>query len=198
MTVATGNVVRVDVLGDMDVTNQVVNSYQFRLGGVGSWPDDEVLTDLITLLRALYDAAKGLFTAIVVWRRIRVQNLTTGLLVGERDFVTPVTGTATGDQGAFQSAGLISFKSNIPRVVMRKYLPVSESMQTGDGRLIAGAQTLMNAFGDTLLSPMFGATGASYFFGYSSPKTAGFVEPLGRQISAVVATQRRRRPGVGS
>lgn len=198
MAVASGAFLRVDVIGDMDVTNQVVNTFHMQYISGSTASETEVLEDLIELFRALYDAAKGLFTAIVIWRRIRVQQITSGLLVGEMDFVTPVTGTATGDQGAFQSAGLVSFKSSYPRVTMRKYLPVSESMTTNDGRLIAGAQTLLNAFGTTLLSNMTAASARSYRFGYHSPVVGSWVLPNGRTTSPVVATQRRRRPGVGS
>lgn len=198
MSVANNDIIRVDVLGDLDTTNQIVNSYQFQVSSTFTLTNADVLTDLATLLRAMYDAVKALTTVLTVWRRIRVQNITSGLLVGEQDFATPVAGGSSGEQGAFQSAGLVSFKTAVPRVVMRKYLPVSEAATGPDGKLTAAAVALLATMGTTLLNPLVGASTASYRFGYLSPKTQTFEVPNSRLVSQVIATQRRRRPGVGS
>jgi hypothetical protein len=193
-----GDVIRVDVIGSMNSVNEVVNTYQFRIGGAGALTDTELLDDVLVFIRALYDAIKGLFTAIVVWRRIRAYNLTQNTLIGEEDFATAVTGTASGEQGAYQVAGLVSFKTNIARVVMRKYLPLAEGYTNNTGTIEASAVTLLNTFGTTLLAPFTGSSGKTYTFGYNSPKTGGFIVPNGRTTSLTPVIQRRRRPGVGS
>jgi hypothetical protein len=198
MAVAPQDVIRIDVIGDFNGTNALVNSYQFKHTSGTSISDADFLTDLAALLRALYDAMKALWTALVIWRRIRAQNLTTGLLVGELDFSTPVTGTATGDQGAIQSAALVTLKTNVPRVVMRKYLPICENGVDGTSRLTSATVTVLNTFGTALLTPQTGLSGHTYVFGFKSPKTSNFEIPLTRATASVVATQRRRRPGVGS
>lgn len=198
MAVAPQDVIRIDVIGDVGVSNLLVNSYQFKHTSGTSISDADFLTDWIALLRALYDAMKALWTATVVWRKIRAQNVTTGLLVGEADFSTPVTGTAAGDQGAFQVAGLLTLKTNVSRVVMRKYLPVAEASVDGSSRLVAGTVTLLQTFGSALLVTQTGLSGHTYKYGYLSPKTSNFEEPLSRSVSTIAATQRRRRPGVGA
>jgi len=81
---------------------------------------------------------------------------------------------------------------------MRKYFPIAEGQIDGTFRLTSACQTLINTFGTALLTPLFNVTGYTYEFGYLSPKTSLFEVPTSRQVSVVVATQRRRRPGVGS
>jgi len=114
------DVLRVDVIGDIAGIDMVVNSYQFRYESAAATSDADTLEDLEELLFALYDAIKGLFTALVVWRRIRVQNLTSGLLVGEQTFDTAITGTLAGEQGAYQVAGLLSLMEYWSNVVSYK------------------------------------------------------------------------------
>lgn len=198
MTVAVGDVVRVDVVGDFDTTEDLVNVYQFRAETVVDGSDNAVLTDMATFMRAQYDLLDGLWAANIVWRRIRMANLTTDTLLGEKEFTTTVVGSASGDQGAIQSAILLSLKTNVPRVVMRKYFPIAESSIDGTSRAVTAAQNLVNTYGTTLLQVINAASGNAYRFGYLSPKVAGFVIPNSRQVSPIVATQRRRRPGVGS
>lgn len=198
MAVAPQDVVRIDVIGDFATTNLLVNSYQFKHTSGTAISDADFLTDWVALLRALYDAAKALYAASVIWRRIRAQNITTGLLVGELDFSTPVTGTAAGDQGAIQVAALLTLKTNVARVAMRKYFPVAEINVDASSRITAGAVTLLQTFGSALLVTQTGLSGHTYKFGYLSPKTTHFEEPLSRLVSSVAATQRRRRPGVGA
>jgi hypothetical protein len=104
----------------------------------------------------------------------------------------------TGDQGAFQVAALVSFKSAYSRVTMRKYLPVGEGGVGADSKLTSGVQALVAAFGDTLMANMTATSGRAYRFGYKSPTIGFWVLPRSRAVSLIAATQRRRRPGVGS
>lgn len=198
MAVAPGDVIRIDVIGDFNTTSLLVNSYQFKHTSGTSISDADFLTDWIALMRALYDAMKALWTATVIWRRIRAQNITTGLLVGELDFTTTVVGTSAGDMGAIQAAALLTLKTNVPRVVMRKYFPVCELQVDSASRVVSGGITLLNTMGSALLVTQTGLSGHTYKFGYLSPKTSNFEEPNTRLAAPVVATQRRRRPGVGA
>lgn len=198
MPVAVGNVLRVDVIGDFDGTEDLVNAYQFRVESVTDPSDAAVLNDFAVFMRAQYALMAGLWAPSVVWRRVRVANISTDTLIGEQTFSTPLPGTAGGDQGAIQASALVSWKSNIPRVVMRKYFPISEPNVGSTSRLVASAVTALQNFGTTLLSVVTGFSNNTYRFGYLSPKTTSFVVPSSRVVSDIVATQRRRRPGVGS
>lgn len=198
MPVALNNVLRVDVRGDFDTTEDLVNVYQFRVDAITDPSDTAVLNDFSVYMRAGYAAMAGLWAANIVWRGVRIANLTTDTLVGEINFTTNVVGTASGDQGAIQAAGLLSLKTNVPRVVMRKYFPVAESSIDGTSRLTTAASNLIATWGTNLLGGFVGASNNDYQFGYLSPKTSSFVVPTTRVVSPIIATQRRRRPGVGS
>lgn len=198
MAVAPQDVVRIDVIGDFNSSSLLVNSYQFKHTSGTSVSDADFLTDWVALMRALYDAMKAVWAATVIWRRIRAQNLTTGLLVGEADFASTVVGTASGDQGAAQTAALVTLKTNVARVAMRKYIPVAEINVDAASKVTAGATTLLQTFGSALLTTQTGISGHTYKFGFLSPKTTHFEEPLTRSVSLYAATQRRRRPGVGA
>lgn len=198
MAVAPQDVIRIDVIGDFNSSSLLVNSYQFKHTSGTSISDADFLTDWVALMRALYDAMKAVWAATVIWRRIRAQNVTTGLLVGEADFSSIVTGTAAGENSAAQVAALLVLKTNVSRVSMRKYFPVGEANVDAASRIGAGAVALIQTFGSALLTTQTGVSGHTYKFGYLSPKTSSFVEPLTRSVSIYAATQRRRRPGVGA
>jgi hypothetical protein len=198
MPVLPSDVVRVDVIGDMNTTNEVVNTYQFQYNSGVTLTDSDFMTDMLALIDALYTAAKAVWTSVVIFRRIRAYNLTAGTLLGEAPFAAPIVGTLAGEQGAFQVAGLTSFKTTLARVTMRKYLPIGEGAVDSVSRLSGPVVTALNTFGTTLLNPIVVPSGRVYRFGYLSPKAGGFIAPTSRQVSLVAATQRRRKPGVGS
>lgn len=198
MAVSTGQVVRVDLIGDFDGTEDVINVFHYRLN-TGSVTDDAaVLDDLISLLEGLVTIIKALAATLTVWRRIRVQNLSTGLLIGERNFTAPITGTQTSAAAATGAAGLLSLKTNVPRVVMRKYFgPLAANQYANDGKLASGTVTVLNNAANYLLSPQIKANG-TWQYGYLSPKAGEFVIPTSFASSALPAYQRRRRQGRGS
>lgn len=198
MPATTNDVIEVAVFGDIDDAEDVINVYQFRRDSVGSVSDADILDGLIDFFEAVYTIAKALHTALVVWRGVRVRNLTTGTLIGEANFATPIEGTASGQMAPYQAAALISFKTNVPRVVMRKYFPLAEAAVGATSRLDAAVATTMDNLAAAILGQHTMAPAGNWTFGYLSPKVGGFIAPTTSVISAPVATQRRRRPGVGS
>jgi gamma-glutamyltranspeptidase len=198
MAIAPNEVIEIAVLGRLSGSDDIVNVYQVQHTSGSSITEDDFLNDWIALFRALYDAIKAIFTAAVVWQKIRARSVTNpGVLIGERNFSSDVVGTAGGTMSP-TNAALISLKSNIARVVPRKYLPIASGSYDADGDIVAGTITLLNTFGSALITPQTGLSTHTYRFGYFSPKTNTFVVPLSRVVTPTVVTQRRRRKGVGS
>jgi hypothetical protein len=188
----------VDLIGDFDVVEDIVNTFQFRLDSASLTDDAQVLDDLISLLESIVTIMKNLATAITVWRRIRVQNISNNTLIGERAFTAPIAGLVSGNPAPPGVAALLSLKTNIPRVVMRKYIGVlPQSTITATGVIAAASVTHLNNLGNFLMSSQI-KTNGTWSYGYLSPKTAGFVRPVSFLSSSVPAYQRRRRQGRGS
>lgn len=198
MAVTNGQVIRVDAQGDFDGTEDIVNVYQFQMQSGGPVNENDVLGDMLVILTALTNLIKALHTATTVWRRIRAQNISNGILLGVLPFAAPIAGTASGDSGAPGVAGLISLPSAVPRVVPRKYFgPLSESNLGATGLLAAGTLTTLTSIA-TILTNDQTTSSHTYRYGYLSPKTGTFVIPSAAVITSVPAYQRRRRQGRGS
>lgn len=198
MTVSQDDVLEIVVEGDFQNSEQLLNIYQMQAFQASPITDDEALTDLVDFFRALYDAAKALWTAFVVFRRIRVTNLTTGLVTGEAAFSSPVIGTASGDPLPPGVAALVNFTTAVPNVQLRKFLPApAESAGGTDGQWNSTTITALTVFGATMLIDYVGTFGG-FRYGYLSPKTSSFVLPNGAIIPDEPAYQRRRKRGVGS
>lgn len=198
MSVQQGEVVRVDVLGDINSADLDVNSYQMQLVTAGPVADADVLTDLRDVFDTLYNLIAAVVHAGVVFRRIRAANLSQGTLIGEVPFAAPIPGISTNDQLPNQLAGVVSFKTNIPRVVLRKfYGPGAENHNIADGTISASAVGSLVGIGASLLTDQV-ATAGTWRYGYLSPKTQTFVVPLSASVSNIFATQRRRKLNVGA
>ena len=198
MTVAPNEIIEVTIEGDVSGVSDVVNVYQFQHTSASSISDADFLTDLAALLRALYDALKGLQSAVLTWRRIRARSITNpGTLIGELEFGTPVVGTSSSSMTP-TNAALVSFPTNISRVVPRKYIPLASEWFDADGDLLAGAISALTTFKGTLLDTLTGTSGHTYVMGYKSAKTGTWILPISGAVTPTVVTQRRRRKGVGS
>lgn len=198
MPVTNGQVVRVDLVGDFDAVSDIVNVFQYKLIAGDNVADEDVLGDMLVIMSALLVIIKNLATILTVWRRIRVTNLSTGVLLGEASFSSPVEGTSTGDSGAAGVAALISLKTNIPRVVLRKYFgPLAEGVLGTNGRLSSGALDILTDVGEYLLADQT-VTPNTWQYGILSPKTNNWEVPSAAAFDNVPAYQRRRRPGSGS
>lgn len=198
MTVAVGDVLRVDVIGDLQGTDDIVNVYHFRTDGAGPQADADVLEDLKDILDALVDIVKVVIAAAAIFRRIRVQNITQGLLVGEIAFDAPIIGTGTGQLMNSQATIPVSFKTSTPRVILRKHVgPLTEGALDTLGRLDATLQDDMANYAAALMVDLPG-TFMDYRFGYPSPVAATFVTPTVGIVSVIPGALRSRRFGVGS
>lgn len=198
MSVAQNDVVRVDSIATFNIVDEVVNTYQFRKTDAGTITDANALDDLEAIILQILAIIKALAGAATVWQRIRAQNLTQDTLLGEQIHGAPIVGTNGTASGAPGVAALLSLKTNVPRVVMRKYWgPLAENSINDSGLMGAGQAAVLTDAADLMLVPFTEANG-TWEFGYDSPKVGGWITPQSASFTLVPAYQRRRRQGVGS
>lgn len=198
MPAESGQVLRTDLVADFDGVDDIVNVFQHQLSSSSTVEDATLLSDLLTIMTAIATIIKGVSNLLTVWNRIRVTNHTTNTLVGEAAISPTIAGTVSGDSNAPGVSACVLFKTNIPRVVLRKFLgPVSTNALTADGRLGGGVVAVMTNLGLELLEPQVIGSN-TYTYGYDSPKALSFVVPTIVSFSTIPAYQRRRRQGVGA
>jgi hypothetical protein len=198
MTTEQGDIVAVTYSGDIDSVDDVVMSFQGRLTSALGLDEDEVLADWSTIFSDLWDLIESLFNVLVVYRRVRAHNMTQDILLGESTFGTPRVGTALGDSLPNQVTIPVTFKTVVPRVMLRKlWGPAGEGHVDSDGTYGSGVLTNALAGGAFLLDPLVGTNG-TWEYGYLSPKTLNFEIPISVLVTNVPGTLRKRRRGSGS
>ena len=198
MTVTNGDIFRVDVVGDYNATDDLVNVYQLQKIAGANISEALAVQDIRDFMDALYTIIKGLQGALAVWRRVRVQNVQTGILLGELAFAAAITGTEAGDSGVAQAAMVASFGTVVPKVTPRKYWgPVAESLTTQWGMMGATALSRGADAAAYLLANQV-LTNGTWQYGYFSPKSSSWQEPVAALVSAAPGMRRSRRIGTGS
>ena len=198
MSVSQNQVVRFDVRGLIDDTDQIVQSYQARLSSATTLTDAQALTDWANIFVNLWTIIKSIHNIYVEFTNVKAQNVSTGTLMGDLNFTTAQVGTGTGDALANQLTLPVSFATVIPRVMMRKlWGPGAEGGIGVDGLYSSTAITVALNGAAFLMVPLVGTTG-TWEYGYLSPKTVNFEVPTGALVTAIPGTTRRRRRGVGS
>jgi len=198
MTVQDGDVLEVAFNHDNTLSGDQSNIYQFKVQTLGPVSDEDILDDLEGLFENLYNIIKTMINIRNVFRDITVRNVTQDKLVGSTIAGAYTGGTAPDPAVPQGVAPLIYFKTDVPRVILRKFLPSpSESNMAAGGSIGATYTALMNNFAQYLLGSMIGLHG-SYDYGYLSEKTLAFEYPNIYVVRGTPAYQRRRKPGVGS
>ncbi len=197
MSVDQNDMFRIDVIGDFDSSNDVVNVYQMLKSDVGVISDSDFMDDMLSLFTALYTVVKGLNSLLVTWRRIRVSRVPTGALMGERSFSPALVGTSTEDALPNQATFPVNFQTTTPRVVLRKFFgPGSEAQLTAVGLIAAAPLASMTSIIALLLAD-FTETNGVYQYGYNSPKALQWVRPVTGSHGNIFGAVRSRRIGVG-
>jgi hypothetical protein len=194
---SVGDVVRVDLIGDTNSADQFITSWEYKIIAAPA-NNSELIADLLVLFAAIANVFKSLATALQAWRSIRVQNLTTGEVLGIYDFPAAVLGNVTGDPGARQISALLSFPTGFSRVVLRKYpCPLAEGRLTNVGRVDAAvmADVITNLTPYTLAD--YVGTNGTYQYGYQSQHLGQWVVPIAVFSTVIPSSQGRRRETVG-
>lgn len=198
MAAQTGDVIVATVIHDNANSGEQMNRYQFQVSGGAPLSDGDLLDDISDIIEGLYILIEGFISIRNVLREVGVFNMTQDQLVGVTDAGAYVGGAATGDDVPQGACPFVYFKTNIPKVILSKYLPTGIVVQLTQSALLdTGALTAIALYADDLLDAFSEANGL-YDYGYLSPKTANFVIPQLAVVRAVLAYQRRRKPGRGS
>ena len=194
-----GDVCQVNLIGDIDSSDEIIQSYQFQLdsGDTGKTAD-QAFEDWYEILLALWAIIDNLFTIRTMFRSIRAKNVTTSQLLGELGFATPFVGLGVGSQAAYQATMPIAFTTVHPRIILKKMIGPLATNAFGDEGLIVQASMIVGAtYASMLLAPLV-ATLGTWHYGHQSPIALQFVDPIAAAVSKRPGALGRRRAGRGS
>jgi hypothetical protein len=198
VVVNDGDVLEVTVAHDNGTSGEQLNRLQFILGTPAPVDEADVLDDISEMVQALYNLVKSIISLRNILREVKVFNVTQDRLMGATDAGTYEGGTAADPALPRGNALYLHFVTNVPRVILSKYLPSPSQSQVGAGGLLTPAVTEdLVAYGTVLLNEQFFGT-RGYKYGYLSPKVMEFVLPEVLVVRDVMAYQRRRKSGSGS
>ncbi len=198
MAPQVGDVIEMTVIHDNTITGDQINRYQYQISGTPPIDNATLLDDVAFIVEALYDLVKSIIAVRNVFREVRVVNKTQDLLVGSTDAGDYDGGISVGDDAPQGVASFVYLTTDVPRVILSKYLPspTVDDVGANGGQLVSGLATLAS-YAAALLTPyVFGST--TYSYGYYSPKVDDFVIPQVATASDIFAYQRRRKKGRGA
>lgn len=198
MTVADGDMVRADMIGDVLGVDEVVQSYQFRLMSGGNLTDLAAMEDLVELLEALWVIISQLHAIATVFRRLKGQDVVTKRILPEQTFSPVLAGVVAGDTMPQQVTIPLSFGTVVPRVILRKMFGPSATGNFNVSGEISGAAFAILGSTSAFLLADYTATNGVWQYGYNSPKALAWVEPNVGIFSGAPGSLRRRRLGEGS
>ena len=106
-------------------------------------------------------------------------------------------GTEGGDFSSFQTAGLLTFFTQVFKCRGRKFLAGIAETSTLAGRLTTAAIAHLVSFIASVLTPVMGAgTGHTWYLGCPS-KNSAFAPFVSAGVGSLLSTMRRRKPGYG-
>jgi hypothetical protein len=198
MALTDGQIVRADYIGDFNASDMLAQVYQFKLLSGGPLDEADMLDDLEEIFDTIWDIIKGLHSVLVAFRKVRSQLVPTGTLLGDLTFASPYLGTSADDVSAVTQTMPVSFKTVVPRVILRKsWGPPAENQINQTGGLTAAAVTALGTAAAALLANLV-MTNGTWEYGYYSPKTTSWETPVTAVTTSRPGTMARRRVGRGS
>jgi len=196
--VNANDIVTVAVRAEDQGTEDVVNVYDLELTSVTGLTAAQALSDLEDWVELICLILDGIQTIRYIYRELTAYNRTQSTLLGGATITNPPSGIGTGNSLPSGNAGLISFPTNIARVVGRKYIGgFAVGSVDADGTLSSATTSVLLSAGNTIRAPYTGTNG-SWQYGVWRSATNSLVVPLGTIVTDVMAYQRRRRAGRGS
>lgn len=198
MNFNTGAVLKVTLYGLWNATSETRNVFQLQIQSGGPVTEAEMLDDIEAWLLALLVIVKAVLSFVQVFRGFTVEtldgNYTSGLVL----FSSAQAGAVTGDAMPAGNAAFVYMNTGESRRQLRKYWPgLAESNITAGGNNSSGVLTALANAAPLFLDLYVGAN-ASWWYCHARPGDPGsIVYPTSYTAAAVVAYQRRRRPGRG-
>lgn len=192
-----GDVFRMAIVMNGAASQEMVNVHHYEQTNVGLNDDGIFLKDAwVNDAQAAWQAAVSNTVTIV---KFEIRNLTKPTF--GVDFTPPVAiaGTLTGDSLPPTAPAIISWRTGlIGRSYRgRSYMPPANELQQNGGQLTGSYPVLLDAYASAMLN-ISETTGMTYRMVIHSD-TAGVDTPVNSYVIPIfLATQKRRRPGVGS
>ena len=197
MTVLLNDVVRATVEGEGASGQDLQNVYHIRNVNVAV-TDAVAITDLITLLEALYTLLSAVLSTALVIRGVKFINFTQQADIGTGLFVDDTPGTNVGAILPPQIAAGLTLTTSRLSVRGRKYFGLlCEPEVDGLGVLTPSALLDLVDVGDVMTANQVEA-GTTWQFGVHASFDAAWLPFLSFSTTTTAVTQRRRRRGVGS
>lgn len=205
MTVLDGDILRVSTNFELGDGTQYQNIYHVIRDGTDVESDATHIAAIKARLENMYDELLGQVKNDTVSQlsfvdRVEFNEITDQWEVVENigTFTVSFTPVNTGETIPYQCAPYLTFKTQRPKSVGKKYLfPFAEDQQD-NSILVGAAVTAMTAFGVFVLASIVVGGDVTLTFGIPRTGVGQWYNFLVAVISDVIGSQRRRKPGVGA
>lgn len=205
MAVLDGDILRVSCNFELGDGTQYQNIFHMIRDGTDAVSDSVHMANIESRIESIYATIVSQVLDDVVARlsfvdRIEFNEITDQWEVVENigTFTPSFSPVNSGDGLPYQSAPYITFKTQRPKSVGKKFLfPFAESEQN-ETILVGGAITAMVAYGVQVLLGISLGGDATLTMGIVRTGIQTFLNFLVAVVNDVIGSQKRRRPGVGA
>jgi hypothetical protein len=177
--------------------HSVQNVWYFQMTELGPEDDVDVEDALAAWLDNVYSNVVVDQAASFKYDRIDFYNVTQDRPMVSRDWPTLTAGTGAGLADALQLAGQVNFRTGVKRSLGKKYIGgYTDASISGGGYLNPAPIANMEAFGADACANV-GPGNSIWRAGHVKASNGAFVTWVDAYAMAIVATQRRRKLGVG-
>lgn len=197
MAISIGDIIRVTAKMQWN-EEDIQNVYHLEAQSATSDSDLTVLGEIADTLDSAYDYLDTAIPNDVTFDSIVGYNLTQERYMGEVSWPTLTAGSNVGDPLPPQTAPLVRFGTDTLGSQGRKFFPpMTDADLDSDGTISSAVATALGNVATILLAGVDSGTWTMKF-GNWNVDLARFATWVSAFVNAYYATQRRRRPGVGS
>lgn len=176
----------------------IQNVFHVLLEGIGSATFTELITAVGDWLEYAYSELTPVQKNDFTYQDYEVENVTTSQASGSVPWPSLTTGELSDDGMPGQDCCLALLNTGFARHQGRKYTGgYTEANQTS-GYWTNTVTTAVASYVTRILTPQLVATGLSFYNGAYKKTPYAFRKFVTGAVTSLVASQRRRRPGVGS
>lgn len=198
MAITAGDIVRVSAEMSRAGADDIFNVYNFRIDTPNPGGDGPTMGNLADLLDDIYTFINLDIPLNVQYDTITGINVTKDELLPAQSWPVLTAGVAVGEPLPNQISACVFWRTLRPKTRASKFLPYyTEAANTGNGTILAGAVTRMQAYGDALVGSIVEGLTTLTYGAFNAP-LARFTPVTQAVVPAFFRTQRRRRLGVGS
>lgn len=197
MTVYGLDILRVTANQVVNSSDAIQNVFYFQMDAGGEESDTDTRNAIAAHLDAAWLNLESKISPQCVFTNIEFYNVTQDVPMLPRAWPTPPVGTAVGAMLPLQTCPLVTFPTLTKRSTGKKYLGgFTISAITVGGQLEAGHIASLGLWKDDIMSTILIDDSVGYI-GHLQKSTGNFVIWDQGFVNPIVATQRRRRIGVG-